>query len=88
MIPLCFVFPSSLEASSFLDGESEGLGGYDLLQVMGANTASRACGGGAAARPPPPLDVTAAAAAGRECRRCLELGLSGGSWDGWGLGDW
>jgi hypothetical protein len=69
VIPLCIVVPSSLEASSFLDGESEGLGGYNLLQVMGANAASCARGGGAAARPPPLLDVTASAAAGRECRR-------------------
>jgi hypothetical protein len=61
VIPLCIVVPSSLEASSFLDGESEGLGGYDLLQVMGANAARRARGGWGCGQ--------AAAAAGRDCRR-------------------
>jgi hypothetical protein len=28
-IPLCIVVPSSLEASSFSDGEAEGLRGYE-----------------------------------------------------------
>jgi hypothetical protein len=33
--------------------------------------------------PPPPLDVSAVAAWSQGCRV-----VAGGSWDGWGLGDW